>query len=147
LAVNVTNGLEVAAGNQLTVQEKGGGGDSNVTYNFNGKLDGTGDTEARMNVDVEGGPGKDTVSATISLNSPGGRLFGPTSPFAPQAAPFNGLAAQVKGNAGDDKLSFVLNGTPDPATSFALIDGTPAKKTKCHAAGAVNGSFGCSGMF
>jgi hypothetical protein len=147
LAVNVTNGLEITADNQLTVIEKGGGGDSKVDYNFNGKLDGTGVTEARMSVDVEGGSGKDKVSATINLNSPGGRLFGPVSPFAPNAAPINGRAAVVKGNAGDDRLSFVVNGQPDPATSFALIDGTPAAKTKCHEAGAVNLEVGCAGSF
>src|SRR5262249_7254105 len=114
--------------------------------NFSGQMNGTGVDEAVMFVDLEGGPGKDDVSATINLNAPGGRLLGPLSPFAPQGAPFNGEAALVAGDAGDDRLSFVVNGQPNPADSFALVDGGPGKD-KCHKAGFVNLSVNCESTF
>jgi hypothetical protein len=74
---------------------------------------------------------------------PGGRLFGPASPFS--TAP-GGLAAQVDGDAGNDRLSFVVNGEPDAATSFAQLDGGPGND-KCHTEGAVNLVINCESSF
>jgi hypothetical protein len=146
LNVNVVNGLVMSANSELEVTEKGGGGKDKINYTFSGQMNGTGANEARMFIDLEGGPDNDDVSALVNLNSPGGRLVGENSPLAPQGAPFFGGAAQVKGDDGNDKLSFVVNGQPDATTSFALVDGGPGKD-KCHKAGAVNLSVNCESTF
>jgi hypothetical protein len=96
------NGVNLDATSRLNLETCSGGGADNVTLNYSGQMNG------ELDVDLQGGPGNDTMNAILTLaKGSTGRVRG-----------------RVSGGLGDDTMSFRVfdNSNPGGKSTLSLLD-------------------------